>query len=1225
MTRRPLSHLGLMPRLMVGTGLFVLAAVTLFGWVLDGRSRRTYVDDRGRALTVRAQWTASLLEDKVAGLARDALLLASLPTVRAVVSDEGGDRDRARRQLEAALEALMTATPDLASVRLVADDGRILAARVRDDATRRPLPANQPADTTAQEVLANTGHLTAGAVFLSRIARWAGTRPDSAPPRVIVAGTPVFDDDGERFGAVQLALDLGPWIDATQGNAPPGVDAWVANDAGDDLGPTGRVRDPPSVLSWLVAGMAADTLADNGRWDILEAPAGIMYTARARATLGGLPEAPVIVIAYALPRSVLSERLAPLRRAIVLGSLAWALLLATAGWFILVWALAPLRRLQVVAERIGAGDYDAALTGRAGGELGAFTSAFRSMVSQIRAREEENRRGAGALRESEARFRATLNDMQEGCQIIGFDWRYLYVNESAARHGRRSGAELVGRTMMEAFPGIDETPLFAALRECMVDRTPRQMENEFQYGDGTSAWFTLTIHPSPEGIFVTSVDITARKRHEAELAAAAEDARRERDRAEALLQVVPDAVILVDPAGSIAEVNRQAEALFGYAREELIGEPFELLVPERLHESVRALRARITADPAVVTIGMEDGILGRRKDGGEFRVGASLGPLSTPEGWAVVATVRDVTGKWAANRRILSQVEHLTMLDQITRAIGERHDLASIYNVVAARIETDLGVELCGVCRYDEVAHALTVTALGPGARGLVPAPLVEGDVLEVVENGLARVARGQVVHEREITGIPLVFTRRLAAAGLRSLAMAPLRSESRVFGALVAARRDPQGFTSVECEFLRQIAEHVALGANQAQLHGALQEAYDDLRQSQQTVTQLERLRAMSEMASGVAHDINNALSPVLLYAELLLAQETGLSERAREYLTRVQHAIRSVAETVSRIREFSRPHERGRTPVPVDLNELLHQSLAFTQARWGDIALRQGVTIEAVERPAGDLPPVLGVDNEIRDALTNLILNAADAMSGGGTLTVLTRRLSDANGGGRPMAVIEVTDTGVGMDEATVRRCMEPFFTTKGDRGTGLGLAMVYGTMQRHGGRMEIESRPGAGTTVRLYFPAETATAIAEIPATVPGEPTGALRLLVVDDDIVLLRSLEEVLSVDGHVVTAAGGGDAGLAAFRAALERGEPYDAVLTDLGMPKVDGRQVAAGVKALSPATPVILLTGWGRRLVAENDIPAHVDRVVSKPPTREDLHGVLAQLTARNRTSGGAG
>jgi CheY-like chemotaxis protein/anti-sigma regulatory factor (Ser/Thr protein kinase) len=271
-----------------------------------------------------------------------------------------------------------------------------------------------------------------------------------------------------------------------------------------------------------------------------------------------------------------------------------------------------------------------------------------------------------------------------------------------------------------------------------------------------------------------------------------------------------------------------------------------------------------------------------------------------------------------------------------------------------------------------------------------------------------------------------------------------------------------------------------------------------------------------------------------------------------------------------------------------------------------------QRGIVIRALTELAPDLPKIMGVESEIREALTNLVFNAVDAMPEGGTLTLRTR-VADA-GSDRAAAVVEVVDSGVGMDEDTRRRCLEPFFTTKGERGTGLGLAMVFGMVQRHSAELEIESAPGAGTTVRLVF-AIPATILAE-----PGRPAAPLkapsrlRLLLIDDDPILLKSLRDALEADGHVIISANGGEEGIAAFRASLDRGETFAAVITDLGMPYVDGRRVAAAVKEASPATPVIMLTGWGRRLVADGDIPSYVDRVLAKPPKLRELREALALL-----------
>jgi CheY-like chemotaxis protein len=201
--------------------------------------------------------------------------------------------------------------------------------------------------------------------------------------------------------------------------------------------------------------------------------------------------------------------------------------------------------------------------------------------------------------------------------------------------------------------------------------------------------------------------------------------------------------------------------------------------------------------------------------------------------------------------------------------------------------------------------------------------------------------------------------------------------------------------------------------------------------------------------------------------------------------------------------------------------------------------------------------------------------------------------------------------------MDDETKRRSLEPFFTTKGERGTGLGLAMVYGMVQRHSADIEIDSELGKGTTVRLVFPVPAAVTFAPPPVLATPRPEGPLDILVVDDDPTLIQSLRDILEGDGHHVTTADGGEAGILAFEAAKTRDAAFDVVITDLGMPYVDGRKVAASIKEASPGTPVILLTGWGQRLLAEHDVPPNVDRLLSKPPKLNDLRTALAELTTR--------
>lgn len=566
-----------------------------------------------------------------------------------------------------------------------------------------------------------------------------------------------------------------------------------------------------------------------------------------------------------------------------------------------------------------------------------------------------------------------------------------------------------------------------------------------------------------------------------------------------------------------------------------------------------------------------------------------------------------------AEKETEAQLERLSLLHDITRAIGERQDLDSIFQIVVRSLEDQLAVEFAGLCLHNADEKNLRLASVGV-KNGNLARELLEGgsERIDIGKNGLDRCIQGEFIYETDtaVSGYP--FVRRMSGAGLGSLILAPLQVEQQIVGILILARSKPNAFSAGECDFVRQLSEHVALAAHHAQLYAALQQAYDKLHQTQQAVMQHERLRAVGQMASGIAHDINNALSPVSLYTQALLDNEQDLSPRARSYLETTQRAIDDVAHTVARLRDFYRQRESDSALAPVELNLLAQHAVDLTRARWFDMTQQRGVVVEVKTDLAANLPVVLGTESEIREALVNLILNAVDALPEGGTITVRTRfgRSSD----GKDVARVDVADTGAGMSEETRRHCLEPFFTTKGERGTGLGLAMVYGIVQRHGAQIEIESELGKGTTVSMVFPTPTASTTAAEKTQQQTAADAKFRLLLVDDDPLVLQSLSATLEIDGHTVTPANDGQSGIDRFRDAIERGEKFDVVITDLGMPRVDGRKVAAAVKKLSPSTPVILLTGWGQSLAPSDETLSDVDSVLSKPPKLRELRATLGGL-----------
>ena len=577
----------------------------------------------------------------------------------------------------------------------------------------------------------------------------------------------------------------------------------------------------------------------------------------------------------------------------------------------------------------------------------------------------------------------------------------------------------------------------------------------------------------------------------------------------------------------------------------------------------------------------------------------------------------EVEVRRAAETRTHIQLERLDLLQRITRAIAERQDLESIFQVVVRSVEEHMPADFAALCNYEHRERILTVSRVGTRSAALaLDLAMTEQSRVEIDENGLSRCIAGALVYEPDITASRYPFPQRLARGGLKSMVIVPLMVEQRsgVFGVLVVARRAADAFTSTECEFLRQLCDHVSLAANQAQLHTSLQKAYDDLQRSQNAVMQQERLRALGQMASGIAHDINNAISPITLYVDALLMHETGISDRARKQLEIIQRAADDVAHTVTRMGEFYRQRPTQLELAPVDVTRTFLQVLELTRARWSDMAQQRGAVIETNVECDGEPTTVMAIESELREALINLVFNATDAMAEGGKLTMRTGHALESGKAVSRRVFIEVIDEGVGMDEATRRACLEPFFTTKGDRGSGLGLAMVYGIAQRHGVDIEIHSAPGEGTTFRLIFPQTTPAAQSTASVRVQKIPRHT-KILLIDDDPVLLTSLREVLVHDGHQVQTANGGRAGIEVFLDSQKAGKVFPVVITDLGMPHVDGRAVVAAIKAAAPATAIILLTGWGQRLVASGEIPAGVAHVLSKPPKLAELRQCLAEYS----------
>ena len=565
----------------------------------------------------------------------------------------------------------------------------------------------------------------------------------------------------------------------------------------------------------------------------------------------------------------------------------------------------------------------------------------------------------------------------------------------------------------------------------------------------------------------------------------------------------------------------------------------------------------------------------------------------------------------AMANRLNQQFTQLATIHEIDRSVLSVLDPSRIVDTVLARLRDVSPCEGIAVLLVDP----------SDAARGWLYAR-VGSDSAQTSMAGVAVSENDRhmlVAHQGSATVIgpaPDGLFAPLCGSGVTSLLVLPLFRSRDLLGSIALSYRRAPGMNDDQLAQLRQLADQVAVALSNASdlaerkraetslrdSNTRLEQALTDLQTAQQQMVQQERLRALGQMASGIAHDFNNTLSPIMGFSELLLLAPQLSSDPAqlKEYLQTINMAAKDAAKVVSRLREFYRPRLDADLAGIVDLNSLVQQSVKLSQPKWKDQALANGVAIE-IKTELDTVPPVAGHESELREVLTNLVFNAVDAMPKSGSITLRTKADGDH-------VRLEVSDTGTGMSEEVRQRCLEPFFSTKGEKGSGLGLAMVYGIIKRLRGTIEITSAVGVGTTFSIRLPIQ---AEQEAGTTHEGHSLAGVRLqiLVVDDDPLVGRVTGEYLRVAGHqvdVVTSAA----------EAVKRFNPerVHLVVTDHGMPHMTGRQLAEVIKRVSPETPVVLLTGGDEIEVTETASPS-VDAELSKPLTMAALQRTLATLT----------
>jgi PAS domain S-box-containing protein len=628
-----------------------------------------------------------------------------------------------------------------------------------------------------------------------------------------------------------------------------------------------------------------------------------------------------------------------------------------------------------------------------------------------------------------------------------------------------------------------------------------------------------------------------------------------------LLETLPDAIVAVDHSGTIVQINSQTQELFGYDRDQLIGQKIEMLVPDRYRRQHQHHRKNFAEVPKTRRMGADLDLYGRRRNGSEFPVEISLSPVSTEQGTFVLSAIRDISDR----KRIAEELRRAN--EELHRKTAEQlgEYRARLASIIDSSEDAILSKDLNGIITSWNRGAEHTYGYAPEEAIGKHISLLTPSDRTEEIPEILGKIGRGETVDHHESV--------RVTKDGRQlnvSISVSPLRDTTdKIVGASVIAR------------------DITAQKRSEGQLR------------------QAQKMEAIGRLAGGVAHDFNNILGIINACTEFLRDRIDPAAEPSL-YVENIKKASDRGRALTKQLLAFSRTS--AIQPRVLDLNERLRDISKLLRPLLGD-------DVEILIVPKSASAVIEADPGQLDQIVVNLAVNARDAMPRGGKFileTGLVKLDEDFAEQHQAMAagkyiLLTVSDTGTGMDETTISRIFEPFFTTKGTgKGTGLGLATVYGIVKQSAGHILVYSEPGHGTTFKIYLPsAEHKIGLgsdAEV-ETVSPKRRAATILLVEDDDI--MRSLtRQLLQEHGYTVVEA---DDGKSALEWAESHPIPVDLLLTDVVMRRMSGPELVERLHASRPDLKVVYMSGYTGELIAEREMVKRGITLLEKPFTRTAL------------------
>jgi PAS domain S-box-containing protein len=670
-----------------------------------------------------------------------------------------------------------------------------------------------------------------------------------------------------------------------------------------------------------------------------------------------------------------------------------------------------------------------------------------------------------------------------------------------------------------------------------------------------------------------------------------------------LFGAYPDGLVVADADGCIRLANPAAEALLGYGAGELAGLTVESLVPDAIRPRHAAYREAYGRAPRPRPMGTDMELVARRKDGTEVMVEIALSPLANEGMPLVVAAIRGI-GAYPRVKRALQQVRYSETVAQLGRLAVDSGDPQTLLERLPPLAAGALQVEMVVVFLLAPDRLEFRIAG-GVGLLGGETIGVRIANRPDTPPGFVTAAARPVVVddyREERRFGVPPAYLE----AGLVSALAVPLSDRGRTIGALTVRSKQPRRFGEDEVRFLESMANLLAASVQRAQSEEALNHA--------------QRLESVGQLTGGIAHDFNNLLT--VIHGNLQVLEELPAlagDGYGQQLVNAAMRASRRGAELTGKLLAFSR--RQVLQPAPVDLHAMV-PSLADMLRR----TLDQRIGIDVAVAP--ECPPVRADPGQLESALLNIAINARDAMPDGGTLRfraapctelppAARSELDDADAPAERFVAIAVSDSGTGMSDEVRERAFEPFFTTKeAGRGTGLGLSTVYGFVKQSQGAIEIDSAPGAGTTITLYIPRHRGAATGGADDEQAGTLPRGLRVLLVEDDAEVRAVARTFLVALGCQVSEAANGEAALPL----LQPDAPFDLLLSDIALGAgMRGTQLAAQAQQRLPQLAVLLMSGYSSELLdADRDAPPEWE-LLRKPYTRDELARAIARLVTPPR------